>query len=330
MKISLLFWVLISSTVMAAQEYVVAADTNYAGGWRSVISTDGLNLRAQPKLHSKVLKTVSFGEKIQVISPQHFGRDTVGQLEYSNFEGKPYQIPIDGYWLKVRYKQTEGYMFSAYLGWDITKVEEDDKQFNQDFVLLFSSISCISNVFYRPDWHWYGVYKQGNDWSMKKVKVSFYNIPMDLVSDVISTSDNRNLQFVIGSRTPLAGKAPISKLGFGQSVEYKPLFSYTDWQPVDSTLKRYNLAISRDTGHNFWDTQKLVFQRNGIKQEVKSPSSDGNWFLLWCGDLDGDGNDDYIIQFGDKGAKTILYLSKPASKGQLLKPVAVYYSGYCC
>ena len=329
----LLLFCLFSGMSLSAQDddYYgkLAADTT-RGGWRYVISPDGLNLRSLPDLKSKVLRKILFNEKVQLVSPEHFGRDTIGQLEYFSLEGQPYQQPIDGFWLKVRYKQTEGYMFSAYLGWTLSELREEEKMLNQDFVLLFAEIGCNNNVFYRPDWHWYGVYKQDADWLLKNVKVSFYNIPMDMMGDVISTNDNRNLQFILGSRKPLTEKVIRSKDGFERGIEDKPLTTYNGKLLVDSTLKQYNLTILRDEGQNYWDTQKLVFQRNGRRQEMKLSSYDGTWNLQWCGDLDGDGLDDYIIRFGEQIAKTILFLSKSASKGQLIKPVAVYYSGYCC
>ena len=336
MKLQLLFFCfLLAGPALWAQDEddlsAVFADTS-RGGWRYVISTDGLKLRTKPHRQSKVLQTVLFGEKVQVIAPQHFGRDTVGQLEYFNIEEKPFQVPIDGYWVKVRYKQTEGYMFSAYLGRAINEVQEADKSLNQEFVLLFPFIGCFSNIFYHPEWHWYGIYKQDGLTSIKKVKVSFYSLPMGLFGDAISANDNRNLQFIVGSRNPLSEKTIQNKIGYERSFYNLPLFTF-EGTPIDSVLRRYNLAVSGDKTvdrANYWDSQKLVFHKNGIHQGIKPPSHDGHWYLVWCGDLDGDDSDDYIIHFGEKWAGTVLYLSKPAGKGQVVKPVAVFYSGYCC
>jgi hypothetical protein len=336
MKLRLLFFCfLLTGIELSAQDEDdmsrVFADTSHGGG-RFVISPDGLNLRAKPNRQSKTLQTVLFGEKVQVISPQHFGRDTVGQLEYFEISGKSYRVPIDGYWVKVRYRQKEGYMFSAYLGRAINEVREADKPLNQDFVLLFPFIGCFSNVFYQPGWHWYGVYAQDSATFMKKVKVSFYSLPMGLIGDAISTNDNRNLQFIIGSHVPLSEKTIQNKRGYERSLFNLPLFTAGD-MPNDSLLQQYNLAVSGDntlSRENYWDSQKLVFQKNGVRQEVLPPSKDGLWYLVWCGDLDGDGKDDYIIHFGEKSGAPVLYLSKPAGKGQLVKPVAIYYSGYCC
>ncbi len=328
----LLFFLLLGCAVLSAQDdnLGVVTDTS-RGGWRQVVSPDGLKLRAKPDRQSKTLQTVAFGEKVQVISPQHFGRDTVGHLEYFNFEGKPHQVPIDGYWVKVRCKKAEGYMFSAYLSW-LNQERSEDKALNQDFVLLFPGIGCFNNVYYHPDWHWYGVYDQGASTFMKQVKVSFYSLPMGLIGDAISTNDNRNLQFIIGSRTPLSEKTIKNKIGYERSLYNLPLFTF-EGIPKDSVLRRYNLAVSGGKTvdePNYWMSQKLVFQKNGIRQEVKPPAHDGIWYLVWCGDLDGDGQDDYIIHYGEKSGSTILYLSKPAVKGQLAKPVAIFYSGYCC
>ena len=104
-----------------------------------------------------------------------------------------------------------------------------------------------------------------------------------------------------------------------------------DGRPNDALLKKYHLEIYRKDPLHFWDDQQLVLKNKGIRQIISpSSSTDGPWNLYWSGDLDGDGQQDYIIQFGDKDARTQLYLSKSAAKNQLVRPVAVYYSGYCC
>lgn len=322
----ILFYLIVGTSLMA-QNPAFEIDTS-RGGWRHVISPDGLNLRAKPNLRAQVLQKIPFGEKVQVISPRHYGRDTVGQIEYFNTAGSPYQIPIDGYWLKVRHGQVEGFMFSAYLG-ILGELQEEDKLLNQNFALLYPGVGCFNNIFYQPNWYWYGVYMKGNQTWIKRVSISFYSITEELVDQAISTNDNLHLKFVLGSRTPLPESDALERKS---SLSSEALF-VSAGKANDSILSRYNLAIRADKtmdDPNYWESQRLIFQKNGLKQAVKPAFHDGLWYLVWCGDLDGDKKDDYIIQFGEKGMNTVLFLSKPAEKGQIVKPVAVFYSGYCC
>lgn len=60
----------------------------------------GLNLRKEPSKESKLLATLEYGEKIEVIEP------TQQKFETDN---------LRGYWVKIRYKKKEGYLFDGYL-----------------------------------------------------------------------------------------------------------------------------------------------------------------------------------------------------------------------
>ena len=301
--------------------------------WK-VIAPAGLKLRAQPNIQAKVLSTAPFGEKVKLMSDKSFRFDTVGYAPlYYDHTDQIEKVAIVGHWWKVRCQGQEGYMFSAYLGVDAGSVASGDEALNQEAVLLFPGYDCFSNFFYHPNWHWYGAFASGQGLIFKKVQPAFYNFYHTdeevLAGDFITVDDTQpGLRFIVGSKNPLPVQQIrtdfLSKRGNGYLFD-------DDGRPNDALLKKYHLEIYRKDPLHFWDDQQLVLKNKGIRQIISpSSSTDGPWNLYWSGDLDGDGQQDYIIQFGDKDARTQLYLSKSAAKNQLVRPVAVYYSGYCC
>ena len=331
MKCSLVFAALIWSTGLSFGQDDAPFAVERGATW-VVIAPAGLHLRAKPDQRAKILATAAFGDTVKTIAARHFGRDTVGQIQAWNpLKRQSYDVPIDGYWFRVLYRGKEGFMFSAYLGYGLGRVEESDVPLNRDYALLFPGENCFNNFFYRPGWHWYGLYQSESGVFTKPVQVAFYNLPHELTGEYIAADDNRDLRAIIGSRTPLPAANAVDAF-IAYPYEARAGLMDQEGRLNDTLLREYHLKVVRDGSTRYWDTQQLVLQEGGVRQVLASPGlySDGNWYLICCGDLDGDGKKDYIIWYGEKGSKTILYLSKPAAKGQHVKPVAVYYAGYCC
>ena len=330
MKCCLVFAALIWSTGLSFGQNDVSFYMEQGAHW-VVIAPAGLHLRAKPDQRGKILATAPFGDTAVGLASKEIKRDTVGSIESWSDVHQSRNTPIDGFWLKVRYRGAEGYMFSAYLSRGVNKLAEGDEALNQDYILLFPGIGCFENYFYHPGWYWYGIYQSDTTKSIQPVKISFYNLPGELVGNCVVADKMRNLHLIIGSRTPLPLSLNSAVFLAEQYQESNSLIG-REGEPNDALLRRYHLNVVRDGSTNFWETQKLVLQQGGQQQVLAKPGqfSDGGWYLVCCGDLDGDQKKDYIIWYGEKGSKTILYLSKPAAKGQLVKPVAVYYAGYCC
>lgn len=310
----------------------------YTEGKAVVIAPAGLNLREKPTLRSNVLRSVPFGETVKIIGSKHFGADTVGTVDfYFNASDQLTSIPISGYWLKVSHQGMQGFMFSAYLDKAVNRVSAGDEALNRDYLLLFPEVSCIANYAYYPGWHWYGYYKSETGFFRKEIEVSFYNlIDQEMIAGntniVISGSNNKFLQFIIGSRSSLPEKykTPVYFVGNAGISVYS--MNYNDFA-IDSILRQCNLRVGLNANDSYNSIEKVILERQGTAQEIGSAEMglDAAIFsVLWCGDIDGDNKNDYIIHYGEKGSKTILYLSKASEKGQLIKPVAVFYSTYCC
>lgn len=76
----------------------------------------------------------------------------------------------------------------------------------------------------------------------------------------------------------------------------------------------------------------LQLRSQGLRQLLPgefgscSASVPGQSYLLWAGDLDGDGKPDYLISFIDEAGPVHLYLSSRANPGQLVGLAAIYDS----
>ena len=66
-----------------------------------VYAPSGLNLRAEPHAHSKVLEVVDYGEKVELLSRTDSFPEQMGW--------------VSGHWVKVSYEGSEGYLFDGYL-----------------------------------------------------------------------------------------------------------------------------------------------------------------------------------------------------------------------
>ncbi|TAE47502.1 MAG: SH3 domain-containing protein [Bacteroidetes bacterium] len=92
----LLLWVLLSAHGLYAQALLPAPGTWY------VTAPSGINLRKSPGATGEKLVSIPYGQQVEVLKTD--------QLEPDQIE-----TWIEGYWVKVKYQSSVGYVFSAYL-----------------------------------------------------------------------------------------------------------------------------------------------------------------------------------------------------------------------
>lgn len=291
----------------------------------SIISTTGLNLREAPKLDAKVIEKLPFGTKVTILSSSRPITDTI-EKNIVYYENDEVELPIIGNWVKARYKNVEGYLFDSYLS-NVTTLnkrgrDDLDENLNKDYVLLFPRGDCYNNFWNIENLSWLGCYKDGDNFKLEKIELSYYldwvdpkdSQAMDIGrSFSVSTNDNKDLLFIIGSRNVIK-KGEIN--GTFGSIWFENLSEFENLNLVDSE-----------------EGAKLVLS-NSIKKQVlnskEAPYIYPTFSVIWEGDLDFDGKLDYIIRYGDKNIRVYLYLSSEAEENNLVKPVSVYFSGYCC
>ncbi|MFD2561489.1 SH3 domain-containing protein [Aquimarina rubra] len=299
--------------------------SNVHKGTYSVVSTTGVNLREAPNLKSKILVKLPFATKIEITENKSFGIDTIGEnILYRNRKEK-IKNHIVGNWVKIKYKNYEGYLFDAYLG-EIASLKNivlDDSELdlNKNFILLFPGSYCHNNFWSVKNMNWLGLYQIGDHFEFKTIELS-YSYFRDFIPDymaiedyTISTNNNENLMFIIGSKINL-------KKGFINGKRGKCLEG-SNFEDFDK------LQISGTAMY-----PELILKSKNKKQIINSAHRSITYYsptcLVWEGDIDQDGKLDYIISYGEKSVRTYLYLSSEADDNQIVKPVAVFSDGYCC
>lgn len=287
-----------------------------------VVANSGLNLRAKPTTQSQKVGHVPYGETVEILHREHYGLDTLQQIDTEKNSYK-----VIGYWLKVSYKGISGYVNNAYLNtskdWDFQK---DNHLYNNDFVLLYPGITCVSNYVKLSQYYWYGYYSNASDCTLKPIKVEMNRNVIEMNDVQTIVKEDTDLLFIVGSRKPMQ-TGPINEVVKDFQIngyEYRreesnylafsePYFeSYGDYSD-----RSYDFTLKIKHKHEY---QYIMESRNrGDLHTIK-----------WMGDLDQDGRMDYIIDFGEKSYHSILYLSSQRIKGSLLKAVARFKSAYCC
>ncbi|MEL6635879.1 MAG: SH3 domain-containing protein [Bacteroidota bacterium] len=309
------------STVLLAQ---YDPYDHYDTDQNTVVAVNGLKLRSKPSLRGKVIDKIPFGQRIEILGERHYGRDTLAsdyRIYYAESE-EYYEPLLSGHWVKARYDEQEGYVFSAFLYHRF----DADQEYNQKIALLTEGGNCYDNLHYRADWHWYGLYEVEGVHQLRKVKLDFFVEETELGPFLtITTQQNRASLFIVGSPRPLSeGRLFFSEYtGHGTSV-------YRGGEIDEAAFRRAALEIVRSEGEEY---PQLVARGRDGRGQVLNPLE--RYFgyplsLLWYGDLDGDGQVDYLINYGEESSETILYLSGQAQSGQLVAPVGAYFSGYCC
>jgi hypothetical protein len=330
MKTYFLIIALFFGNLISAQTFSpTKVDTNY----NVVISTNGLCMRSQPNLHSKKLIAVPYGEQVEIIDTNYYGKDTIGEhaFYYGGFEEVSI-IPIVGYWVKAKYENHEGYMFNSFLGanWVVKNQQEEQSEYT---IVYPEMQECAIAVSYNPQWHWYGLYNEKGKPALKKVAVSYFMTYYDNVPWLCtSTNDNKNLKLVIGSKMPMN----VGQLGGAMYSYSEDNNSFFNWSEAgnfinETLLEENNLEMEDSFEEGTWSETKIIAAKNGKKQILNPESAFPSGIMLRA-DLDGDRKDDYILYFGEFYSELRLFLSAEADKEkeEVLKHVASFYFPDCC
>ena len=261
----------------------------------TVISTSGVNLRSHPDQNANILEKVNYGEQLLKIG---------GTGERENIMG------INGQWVKVKYKKLEGYVFDPYVitsNWDFPTLP-----LNEKFALLCPVCTCFGNFQYNAKLKWYGIFKTPSGFEAKQVFYSYHRQAAAIGEEVcIDVTDDKKPLFILGSQMNIKATSG----AYAKPVGLPGAFNNTE-------------LINRNF---FYDHKlnKLIYCYENREIDVSEKELIPNT-LSWRGDLNEDGVEDFIVDFGDKFSKSILYLSFKVNKQVTFKKTAEFYNGYCC
>lgn len=263
-----------------------------------VIAATGLNVRNSPGLDGKVLFALPFESKVKIIE-EKVRPDTIGK---SLFPVGRYQRETDlptGHWVKISVNDKTGYVFDGYLS-DIFSEYKDE---NRDYAVMHLGGNCLYNLQPVKDFIWYEIVVSAGSFHLQPVTITYF---------------------------------------YDRNAELSPLITFADKREKYATVigsKQKNLSgitgkIREESGECSAETKQL------IEASLRSPA--GKAFkknALWLADyttgctvadFDGDGEPDYLVNFGEETSNTVLFLSSAADGKEKVRPVALLYLGYCC
>jgi hypothetical protein len=329
----------------------------------TVIASSGLKLRATPDQNGKVLAVAPFGAQVLVdttvrhdnerisIQPKA-RRDTLGIFnQYTAWNGTAMesirQMHI-GYWWSVRYKGKRGYMFSGFLANKEELGTDYYPELNEQWrVMATGGNACAStHIDLKKSWFWYGLFRAtSGKYELRGVQLRYvvadysdeqghYDLLHREVVILAADVPEQPL-FLIGNREKWAERADISGDEAYPVAGKGSTFTGKDNTPNAALLRTYGVIVETapdarypspflSLGDQKGNLQKLTLHYPG--QDYSQPPGE----LLWVGDLDGDGRNDYLFNAPGEIGAYMLYLSTQARKGEMARLVAVMWHWYCC
>lgn len=122
----------------------LASATTDPSNMYTVVANSGLSMRNEPDINANRTAIIPFGEQIELLTDEPYKQET------EKINGRT------GFWADVRYKDKEGYVFSAYL-WpgSLTRPQSDYYNLDSNYRIMATGMRC-ENLDYHPDLNWYG------------------------------------------------------------------------------------------------------------------------------------------------------------------------------
>jgi hypothetical protein len=294
----------------------------------TVIAVGGLNIRAKPDKMSKVLGKIPFGGNVKYLSKYAFATDTIRDYPqlYSQYKGAG-DFLFTGRWAKIKYKNIVGYVLDTYLYYD-DQVDEALKMDSGNYAVLYPYTACYTNMYTPTEFHWYGMYKnKKSTFFFKKVKINYFSKENDAFGGKdfgVSAGNDQGLMVIVGSKKPMK-EGPRNAVDINEMRLENP--------NIEAQMKIYGIEKVYPQ-KNKPDLYEYVIKANNTSQQLALliPNRKGYPFtaIQFIGDIDGDGKLDYILENEGEMGHKVLFLTSEKKGTDIVAPVAVCYTYYCC
>jgi len=294
-----------------------------------VIARSGLQLRSAPSTASASLALIPFNETVSVLSTCDMGYDTIGSLRNLHRERQGtddvlvfHDTPITGAWIMAAYGQDTGYLFNAYLH----RLSEEPQNLidrSRDFIAFRAGYE-LEDVL-PVNFRYYGVYGTEGKFELREVALSYVTVHTpDYSYLTYVVEDFAHLHLVIGAKRPLR-EHRFAGYGFFETLEVS-CSTINELQPV---LKgRIGVNCEQRYGQEFV-TDTYVNHREGSYSLAVEPLG-SVVHLSAIGDIDGDGQPDFLTYQEAELGFEVLHLSSQAQAGRSSQAATVLLAIGCC
>lgn len=310
-----------------------------------VIATNGLKLREGPGTQFKTIIAAPFGAEVIFMEAADMPFDTVQKISIKHSEEYTSHTNVQATWMKVKYENKIGYMYSLYLYPNYNQQEHHSFQHPNNNFQIFSKVNggISENFKFIKNNYWYEIIQDSEGYfSLNSIKVEL--ISTYLINEcreneaswklIAQREDRKSNSRILYSAKKLAtGKVnsqPIndfnSQLRSLEEMERYNRINRGEFNTLKNKLiEKFSLRISSESNHN----TGLMFKHNG-KESVFSRGWDVT-YLSMVADIDSDGIMDYIITTGSEHQTTTgLFLSSEADEESSHKLVATFYHDIGC
>jgi hypothetical protein len=288
-------------------------DANFfpPGSTYVAISSVGTPLRVQPDSTAEILISIPHGTPLKVVQRMHY--DTLIHTVSKQ------RVP--GLWVKMRYENTEGFVFSGDVMSGTSSIENNEVHF------FLTGEHCNANFQFKPNYHYYAVFRQEETYQLKKIIPAFY--VRHEIPEGVDIWEWFHIETNIGGQPSFIFGIP-KELSEQQIVSYEPK-SYDQYSESDTPdpihTSKYELRIIRERNDGGWKIPEITLvDKKGKRIQTFIGSQ-----VYFCGDLDQDGIADLMyLDTNEKEGGYHLALSSYAEPGMLVRSVGYYQLGYCC
>lgn len=303
-----------------------------------VIATSGLKLREGPGTQFKTIATAPFGAEVTMLELTDMPHDTVQKFSIKHNEEYTAHTNVQATWMKVRYGENVGYMYSLYLYHKFRQREyPGHPEINRKY-LVFSKTNDMVNSDLKSlkQNYWYEIYqKPEGDFSLNSIKVEMSS-SLEHIQNcgggmqlIVQRADRKSNSIILYSDKRLkTGRLKTQAIGdFNEQLRTIEELERLKKIDRDEFVIIKNKLLEKFSFREI--DSKIYFNKNG--DEVLFFKDWNITGIHMVADLDGDGIMDYIIHFGEYNQTLMgLFLSSEADDGKSHKLVATFAGHFNC